>query len=190
MNTWFQSHWTIGPALALVSVIAPSIVVPSFPSGGLASQTANLFTTLTAPANFPVQFSIQYPTGWRVNSEAQNYIILTNYSQPTVRDGVAPVSAIKTDISLLPESLERIIQQNQQARREDDSQIIRRGRFKLAGRDGFRLWTTDSSFDFPDSIISYIRYDETRTIVIASFYTASNPNAIAIIQRIHSSFRF
>lgn len=82
------------------------------------------------------------------------------------------------------------MQRSQRNRLEDESRVIRRGRIKLGGRDGFRLWTTDSMFDFPDAIITYLRYSNTQTIVIISFYTASNPIAVPLIQRVHGSFRF
>ncbi|MDW8200250.1 MAG: PsbP-related protein [Cyanobacteriota bacterium SKYGB_h_bin112] len=173
-------------AAMAVSIIPLATLVP--PTIANSEQIASQFTTFRSPASFPIRFSIQYPLDWTVDTSHQNYIIITNYQADGSRS-LTPDQAIKTDISIDQKSLESIVQRSQGSHDESGSRVIRRGRINLGGRDGFRLWTTDSLFDFPDTITTYLRYTDTQTIVIVSFYTASNPTAVPLIQRIHGSFR-
>jgi len=61
--------------------------------------------------------------------------------------------------------------------------------FHLGGQDAYRVWTTDTQFDFPDEMTTYVRYTPTQTIAVISYYTASNPSAVPTIQQIHGSLR-
>lgn len=112
--------------------------------------------------------------------------MIMNYP-PQVGGGEASVNQIKTDITWIKGSLESVV--SQRSRMEIwDGRLIKKGKLTLGGRDAFRMWFTDSSFDFPDTIVTYVRGTSTQTAVISSFYTASNPAAVDLIQRIQGSF--
>ncbi|MBD2021899.1 hypothetical protein H6F43_17090 [Leptolyngbya sp. FACHB-36] len=145
------------------------------------AQSTTRFKTQTEKG-----FSFQYPANWRLekNSSEPPYFILTSYrSQINNRTGFA--SAIKTDISLQPGSMEQVMSGD----RGETSRRVRTERLTIGGRQAVRRWIKESGFDFPDVVVTYIRYSDRQTAVLASYYTASNSNAVPLIRQIHQSFK-
>jgi hypothetical protein len=167
-------------------------IVYTFPvSISLLTPLAGLAQTRVSSKSYRVAnlYTIQLPTDWYVEVLEDNYLMITNYKRGGT-GGIAPTQAIKTDIVILPESFEAIVRRNSSGTRtEDDSRILRRGALKLGGRDAYRIWTTESQFDFPDAVVTYVRYGKGKTASIISFYTAQNSAAVPLIERIHGSFR-
>ncbi|MBE9151305.1 MULTISPECIES: PsbP-related protein [unclassified Coleofasciculus] len=178
-----------GTLFTLLSVTALVGVVP------LASPIAGVVPVVAQPgANFvtytePNFFSVAHPSGWAVERVNENYITLWSRRPSEPGGGQAPPNLIKTDITIVNGSLETAVEGAIATSKEGDSTLTRRGNLKIGGRDAVRIWLTGSSFDFPDTILSFVRYTDNQTISITSYYTASNPTAVDTIQRIHWSFR-
>lgn len=142
----------------------------------------------------PDRYSIRYPADWTVDEgvkRANETVILSNYRAPQK----GSISAnqrrliIKTDISLLPGSLETVHQQLMNSPTADRSQVIKEGKALVGGRDAIRMWIAVRGFDFPNAITTLVRYSNKETAAIVSYYDYRNPTAVNQIQTIHGSFR-
>jgi hypothetical protein len=133
----------------------------------------------------PNLFSVQYPGNWLVQKNVSNYFIFWNRCTSRPGGSPAPPDLIKTDITIIDGSLETVTEQPIGFR----STLTRRSKLTIGGQDAVRFWYSDGSFDFPNTIVSYVRYTDNQTFSIASYYTASNSNAVDTIQRFHGSFR-
>jgi len=175
-------HPVFGLAIAS-SCLLGAVYVPDSSLTVAQAQTAARWQTYRAGD----RYTIQFPQGWQVTGDA-NYLMLTNFDL-NKGGGTAPRSAIKTDIAVFPQPFNVVVQKVQKGKyTEAGDRIIKRGALKLGGRDAYRVWTTDSNFDFPDAVTTYVRYGN-QTVSITSFYTMQNPNAVPMIQQIHGSFR-
>jgi len=176
----------IHPVLSLAIASSCLLGVASLPDFSLTvaqAQTTSRLQTYRA-GNL---YTIQFPQGWQVTGDV-NYLMLTNFDL-NKGGGTAPQSAIKTDIAVFPQPFDTVVQKAQKGKyTEAGDRIIKRGALKLGGRDAYRVWTTDSNFDFPDAVTTYVRYGN-QTVSITSFYTMQNPSAVPTIQQIHGSFR-
>lgn len=142
----------------------------------------------------PDRYSIRYPADWTVDEgtmRANETVILSNYRVP--QKGSIPTNQrrliIKTDISLLPGSLETVYQQILTSPTADQSQVIKNSKARVGGRDAIRMWISVRGFDFPNAITTLIRYSNQETAAIVSYYDYRNPNAVNQIQTVHGSFR-
>lgn len=175
--------------LAILTTTTFLGVLPlSHPITGIGSsnaQTQTKFVTYTQP-NF---FSIQHPSGWKVDKSASNYITLWSRRLSSPSGGSAPPDLIKTDITLADGSLETVVKREMASSQEHNSTVKRRRNLTINGRNAVRVHLTGGGFDFPDTVLSFIRYNNKQTVVIASYYTASNSKASSTIERVHGSFR-
>lgn len=175
--------------LALLTTTAFLGVVPLLhPITGINSgstQAQTKFVTFTQP-NF---FSIQHPSGWAIDKSASNYITIWSRRPSGSGGGTAPPDLIKTDITLTDGSLETAVKREIASSQEHNSTIKRRSNLTINGRNAVRVHLTGGGFAFPDTVLSFIRYNNQQTVVIASYYTASNSRASATIERVHGSFR-
>lgn len=171
----------------ILSILFLSPTIPFILSVQAESQMA--WTTYKDSIN---SFLIQYPGNWQIQqyepAPNQFYLITLWSEKPILGVGTAPRFMIKTEVVLEPITFQNVVS-NSNRTTGDDSRIIKKGNLTLGGKKAFRIWTTDSSFDFPDSIITIIQYSDTQTITLLSFYTASNPKAVEIMQRLHGSLR-
>lgn len=170
------------PCVLIGGIIAPPLVValiaqPQTQSG------YRIFRTL--------DYVVRFPVDWFVNLTPNDYLTLTSHISK-VGDGerTAPEQLIRTEISVAPESFESIVRRKSQGTTTlDGSRIVQRGATILGGQDAYRVWMTNTQFYFPDQMATYVRYTPTQTIEIVSYYTASNPSAVPMIQQIHGSLR-
>lgn len=142
----------------------------------------------------PDRYSIRYPIDWSVDEgtmRANETVILSNYRVP--QKGSLPASQrrliIKTDISLIPGSLETVYQQSITGPSADQTQVIKKSKAFVGGRDAIRMWISVRGFDFPNAITTLIRYSDKETAAIVSYYDYRNPTAVNQIQTVHGSFR-
>lgn len=146
------------------------------------AQPVRQFKTYRSPKTF----SIQYPSGWNVNRTHKKFVTITNY-QPRVGGGT---NFIKTEISFTQSSMETSFKRGISNNTEHNAMITKREKLTVGGRQALRLWITDDSgFDLPNSVTTYIRYNNNETAVVSSYYTRSNSSAVDTIQRIHRSFK-
>lgn len=175
--------------LVLLTTTAFLGVVPlPHPITGIDSssaQTSTKFVTFTQP-NF---FSIQHPSGWAVDKSASNYTTIWSRKPSDPGGGTAPPDLIKTDITLADGSLETVVKREIASSQENNSTVKRRRNLTINGRNAVRVHLTGGGFAFPDTMLSFIRYNNKQTVVIATYYTASNSRASDTIERIHGSFR-
>ncbi len=168
------------PLFFIGGIIAPPLTVTSMAQ----AQGQTGYRIFRTPA-----YVVRFPADWFVDPTSDNYLILSNYS-PKVGGRIAPEQAIKTDITVVPESFESIVRRYSRGTTTlSGSRIVGRGATILGGQDAYRVWTTDTQFDFPDEMTTYVRYTPTQTIAVISYYTASNPSAVPTIQQIHGSLR-
>jgi hypothetical protein len=137
----------------------------------------------------PDRYSIRYPSGWSVDDGET--VIMTNYQTP--QRGRLPANQrkliIKTDVSLQPGSFETVSQQVLSGPSADQTRVVRRGKALVGGREALRLWLSVRGFDFPNVIVTLIRYSDKETAAIASYYDYRNPSAVNLIETMHGSFR-
>ncbi|GAB4189119.1 MAG: hypothetical protein Fur006_30100 [Coleofasciculaceae cyanobacterium] len=157
--------------------------ITSIDSGSAQAQTK--FVTYTE-RNF---FSIQHPSGWSIDKSASNYITIWSRRPSGSGGGTAPPDLIKTDITLAEGSLDTVVKREIESSQENNSTVKQRRNLTINGRNAVRVHLTGGGFAFPDTILSFIRYNNKQTVVITSYYTASNSRASATIERIHGSFR-
>lgn len=131
--------------------------------------------------------SLQYPREWTFEQLSSTYGILTNF-ETILGGGLAPIEAIKTDVTLLPESFETLVNPEQPATLgEEETTVLKREELQINGRQAVRLWLATPAFDFSHAIVTYIRYSNEQTLFIASYYSAENPVAENLIQQVHQS---
>lgn len=132
-------------------------------------------------------FSFQYPANWQLERSGSKppYLIVTSYRM-TPGGGLALKQAIKTDVTLLPQSMQALINKPPTG---DDIKISRTRHLTIAGKPAYQRWYRSLGFDFPDTVVTYVQYSDRQTAVLSSYYTASNPRAVPQIQQIHQSFR-
>jgi hypothetical protein len=167
--------------LVIVLSTLPSMV---FNLNSLQAQTQTKLTTYTQPG----KFSVQYPEGWKIELLPDDYVILVNY-RPTTGGGAAPTEAIKTDIVLLTETYEQAVKNIFESIEMLDETLLKQEELIIGGQEALRVWTTGSPFDFPDIMITVIRYSDDQTISMASYYTAKNQEAVGQIISVHNSLR-
>lgn len=151
------------------------------PAQPTVAQANTRFKTYTEPGFF----SFQYPANWSLDKTSSNppYLILAN-SQAKGGGGKAPANTIKTDISLQPGRFDQM-----PGSERSEVVVTKTERLTINGRPALRRWVNSYGFAFPQVVVTYIRYSDRQTAVLASYYTASNPKAVPLIKQVHQSFK-
>lgn len=149
------------------------------------AQTQSKFVTYTE-RNF---FSIQHPSGWAIDKSATNYTTIWSRKPTGAGGGKAPANLIKTDITFPEGSLETVVKRDIASSQSYNATVKQRRNLTINGRNAVRVHLTGGGFDFPDSMLTFVRYNNKQTVVISSYYTASNSSSAGTIERIHGSFR-
>jgi hypothetical protein len=176
---------------SLVGAIAAAAVV-GLPSS---SPVGTLAPALAAPADAdlltyrePNRFSLNYPRGWRSDRLNANYVILTNYDPNQIGTEQVPTGAVKTEAILMEQPIEEALRRYMAG--IDPVYIARRQALQVGDRPARRLWVADDpNFDFPDGIYSFVSCGGDRTVILASYYTASDPHAASLIVEQHNSLQ-
>ena len=148
---------------------------------GEASATADYETYVE-----PGKFSVDYPSGWRIERTDNRSVQITSYS-PSADNDLTQTEDIKIQIWLIPEDPASVVDSALNEITQDGTLQNYRA-VTVDGQPTLMLWLGGQSLDFPDAIHTYVGYGNQETAVIFSSYTASNPNAEVVIQRIHDSF--
>ncbi|MCG8361767.1 MAG: hypothetical protein MJA27_00375 [Pseudanabaenales cyanobacterium] len=135
----------------------------------------------------PGEFSIDYPAGWVVERTDNNSVQITSYVPASERDPTQSED-IKTEVWLIPEDPAAVVDRALNDIAEDGSEMRNYSALMVDNQPALMLWLSKRPLDFPNAILTYVGYGNQETAVIVSSYTASNPNAEAVIQRIHASF--
>jgi hypothetical protein len=149
------------------------------------AQTQPKFVTYTE-RNF---FSIQHPSGWAIDKSASNYTTIWSRKPTGAGGGKAPANLIKTDITVPDGSLETVVKRDIASSSSYNATVKQRRNLTINGRNAVRVHLTGGGFDFPDSMLTFVRYNNKQTVVISSYYTASNSSSAGTIERVHGSFR-
>ena len=134
----------------------------------------------------PGEFSIDYPVGWVVERTDNNSVQITSY-MPADFD-LTQSEDIKTEVWLIPEDPAAVVDRALNNIEADGSALQNYTALVVDEQPALRLWLAERPLDFPNAIFTYVGYGNQETAVIISSYTASNPDAEAVIQRIHASF--
>ena len=135
------------------------------------------------------KFSILIPTDWnaKTQSHTDDFFILTNFE---IEDE-EPIStnSIKTEVIFIAEPLDIILENHLRAIKHSNENIIRQGDIIIDGKAAKRIWYQGNGNTFPNTISSYIPYNNNETVVIHSYYHPDNPLAVDTIERVHWSFK-
>jgi hypothetical protein len=126
-------------------------------------------------------FSIQYPQGGSVSSATEDTIEI-------VSPRVAPTVSIHTQVQLLRENPEVVIERGIDGL---ISEQVRVGRYNLVtvnGHSGIRLWVSDRAGERANAVVTYIGYGDAQTVVLTSEYSSDDPEAESIVVQMHDSF--
>lgn len=171
-------------AIVGANQIQPSLFLPAIAQGSPASGTLKTYVV-------PDKFSIQHPSGWVVENvpdAAPNTLLYIWSRKPSASEGWT-VDLVKTDVQTVPGSFQMYVRQSTD-NRTGMGRILKSGRTQVGGREAFRIWSINTGGDYnTNAITTIVRYTNTETALIASNYIEKNPTAVAVIQRIHGSFR-
>ncbi|MGJ3251897.1 MAG: PPC domain-containing protein [Elainellaceae cyanobacterium] len=125
------------------------------------------------------KFSIQHPEGSEINVIPNYGLEIRSFSGERL---------IKTMASVQSGSFE----ENVNRALVDESDMIgtltRRGDLTVGGREAIRLWFSEGQH-FYYTITTVIRYSNSQTILVSTFYDDDSPSTIEAIQDIHWSLR-
>ena len=131
-------------------------------------------------------YEIWFPSDWVLEETIPEYLILRNRELSQWRhSGELPETVIQTNIYLTEVSFEDSIRY--QGR--EGSTKVSQSKVEIDGMSAQRSYFTGLSSDFSDVIITTIRYSPTETVMMASFYNASNSSAKDEIISLHNSFQ-
>ncbi|MDJ0635554.1 MAG: PsbP-related protein [Xenococcaceae cyanobacterium MO_188.B29] len=135
------------------------------------------------------KFSILIPAKWnaKTQSSTDDFFILTNYEIDD--NDYISTNSIKTEVIFLGEPVDVILDNHIRAIKNSKENIIKRGNIIIDGQSAIRVWYQGNGMDFPNSISSYIPYDNEQTVIIHSYYNPENPLAVDTIERVHWSFK-
>lgn len=132
------------------------------------------------------KYSIAYPQGWFVERANKDLLYITNRKMPKVGGGGFPDYFVKTDVQIENENFQNILARYNSSNRQDSERLIKRERFKIDGKNAVRFWFTGGETEV---LITIFPYKQSKTVYLASFYTANNSKVTPILERIHSSFK-
>ena len=136
----------------------------------------------------PSVFAIDYPQNWYVKDSEREYVSIWN-QQPSRQPSFPPGFA-KTEVSIRAIAFEDVLEGNIQEGRGgyDSGEIVRENSVTVGGRDAYRLFLRDGE-NGEDTITTLIRYSDTQTATITSFYTSGETENISSILQMHQSFK-
>lgn len=173
----------------LLGVYSPLLILPTVKSSIAQTPTRSDSTDL-ATFTLPGEFILQYPRGWFVthssNSGAfpRELVMISNEQFSGTAETLTTM--VKTDLQIVPGSLEIVSDEMIEGIAVNQGTVTRRGNALVGGRDALRLWASDSESDF---IVTLIRYNDTETVQIVTFYNQQTARLLPLIQQIHGSFR-
>lgn len=134
------------------------------------------------------KFSVLIPPNWnaKTQSNTDDFFILTNYELENEK--TISTHSIKTEVIFIAEPLDVILENHFRAIKRSPEAIVRRGDTVIDGQSAKRVWYQGDGMNFPNTISSYISYDDYQTVVIHSYYHPENPIAVDTIEKIHWSF--
>lgn len=193
-----QSLSSESPAIATTPLErSQSVPQPSSPSPDLPPPTPSPSASPPSPLSeearpgfqryvVPGMYSIEIPIGWVIwaSNNASGYLSFANESLSP--NSNASINIIKTEVYILNGSFEATVDQLSNTR---STQITRRGSLLVSGRDALRFWGIYSSGHISNSIDTYIRYTDTKTVLVVSYFEVVNTSNVETIQDIHWSFR-
>jgi hypothetical protein len=174
----------------LISLVISVLILPSLFNAPLLSQASSESQLISY--TIPKKFSLLLPTDLVPQNKIANdvnYFSFTNYQQELPPGELAPREAIETEITFNQKNIDVILQTRYQQATQYQEVVTKEGELKIDGQKAIRVWYEGGDWNFPNEISSYIPYNDQQTVVISSYYSPDNPNAVDIIERIHWSFR-
>ncbi len=162
-------------------------------AGGLTAQIAQSLPSENPAATDyetyvePGQFSVEYPAGWQVDRTDNQSVQITSYS-PSSDKTLTQTEDIKIQIWLIPEDPAAIVDSALSDISQGGPTLRNYTAATVDGQPALMLWLTGEPLEFPNAIHTYVGYGNQETAVIFSSYTASNPDAEVVIDRINASF--
>lgn len=91
----------------------------------------------------PNTYSLVYPLDWFVTRVSRDLAYITNRKIPKTGGGVFPEYFIKTDIQIVSENFQTLLNQNISSSRESKDRLVKRKNIQVANKNGVRLWFTE-----------------------------------------------
>lgn len=133
------------------------------------------------------RYSIEIPSSSYLNNTGSGYLIVSNYA-PRVGGCCFEPGTLKTDISIADISFEQAVSNAY----VDDSgmagRLLRVEELTVDGLEARRFWTVEGD-NGADAIVTLVRYSETETAYVVSFFATGDTSFTDTIQAIHDSFR-
>ena len=135
------------------------------------------------------KFSILIPTDWnaKTQSHTDDFFILTNFE--IENEDTLSTHSIKTEVIYIAEPLNVILENHLRAIKHSQENIVRQGNITIDGQAAQRIWYQGNGMTLPNTISSYIPYDNGQTVIIHSYYHPENSLAVDTIERVHWSFK-
>lgn len=180
---------TVSSVTIFLGVCTPILLLATAKSSVSQTSTHSDRTELET-FTLPGEFIVQYPRGWFVNHTSNSgayprELVMISNEQLSGTEEVL-TTMIKTDLQIVPGSLEIVSNEMIEGIAVNEGTIARRGNAFVGGRDAVRLWASDSESDF---IVTLIRYNDTETVQVVTFYNQQTARFLPLIQQIHGSFR-
>ena len=135
----------------------------------------------------PGMFAIDYPIEWYIKDEESDYVSIWN--QPPSRSSTFPSGFVKTDIYIRPDSFEEVVRDARaEAAERESTSLTGLEDLIIDGQDAFRAFYEDGE-NGEGAMITLIRYSESQTAQIVSYYKSGESANLEDIQRMHQSFR-
>ena len=136
----------------------------------------------------PNAFSINYPADWYIKDNEPDYVSIWN--QPPSRSPVFPPGFVKTDVWIQPIRFEDMVRDARAEERSPNStsSLVRTEELTIDGKPAFRAFLENGENN-EDTIVTLVRYSDTQTAQIVSFYASGETSKIETIQAVHQSFR-
>lgn len=164
-------------SLGLVGVIdLQTLANPVEEAAASLSLAEASFVTHTEPD----AFAIQYPQGWQVDSLGEDTIEIVSVP------GGDPTMDIHTQVQLLREDPDAVINRSIDQFVADQAQVGRYLMVNVDNQPAFRIWMNAS--DQVRVISTFVGYGSLQTAVLTSQYSSDNADAEAMILQVHDSF--
>jgi hypothetical protein len=142
-------------------------------------------------------FTIQYPQGSSVNALNEDTIEIVSpeaspaastTGNPTGNSTGTPNMSIHTQVQLLRENPEAVVNQGIDGFISEQARVGRYSLVTVNNQSGFRIWLSERSGERTHAVVTYIGYGDAQTVVLTSEYSPDVPDAEATIAQIHDSF--
>ncbi|NJL85985.1 MAG: hypothetical protein HC886_08380 [Leptolyngbyaceae cyanobacterium SM1_1_3] len=133
----------LGISLAANSALqARGLPVPAAPPLRLA-QLAETYDTYIEDSTF----SIDYPSGWRIERVGDQYLRLMNYDPIALAAALS--DKIKTEVWLIDESPAVVVERELDELQAEEAQVNRYRVVTVDQQSGIRIWLGGLVYDFP-----------------------------------------